>query len=235
MKGLDMNLNRNRSLQFFGFGRSRQCFVAAVFGALLLTGCATTSVPMGSDGQPNIDGLMSQAENEMTRGRRDQAIALFNQAAKESPTNMAPWLKIANIWFDESNYPSTILAANEVLARDSTNQEAKSLLVVAGLRVAANAVKDLVPHNPVNPNARQEAENLTKSLRLALGEKVLVPADPNISSAKAPRPRIRAKKAVVKAEPIAKPAVSVAAGPANVQLAAQPKVSVSVDPFKSLK
>jgi len=160
----------------------------AVFGVVLLGGCATTST-LGSDGQPSIEPLMTQADTEMGKGRRDQAIALLNQATKENPTNVAPWLKIANIWFDEGNYASSILAANEALARDANNQEAKSLLVVSGLRVAAKAVQGLVPHNPVNPNARQEAENLTKSLRQALGEKVLVPAESEKTASPAPRQR----------------------------------------------
>ncbi len=222
-----------------GFLRSRQCLAAAVLGAALLSGCATTSGTLGSNGQPNIDGLMAQAETEMGKGRRDQAIALLNQAAKESPTSIVPWLKTANIWFDEGNYPSTILAANEVLARESSNQEAKSLLVVAGLRVAASAVKDLVPHNPVNPNARQEAENLTKSLRLALGENILVPVDPATDAAKAARARVRSKPVVARtkpaAQPVAQPETKVAASPAPAQIAIQPKISLSVDPFKSLK
>jgi tetratricopeptide (TPR) repeat protein len=192
---------------------------------------------------------MTQADSELGKGRRDQAIALLNQAAKESPTNVAPWLKIANIWFDEGNYPSSILAANEVLARDASNQEAKSLLVVSGLRVAAKAVQGLVPHNPVNPNARQEAENLTKSLRLALGEKVLVPAEAEKPANPAQRQR---KKAAVRghvtakaeAAPAATPTTaSAAAAPAapqesatrKVSMTIEPKASASGDPFKSLK
>ncbi len=218
--------------------RQRHYLAIAALGAALLSGCATTGT-VGADGQPSIEPLMTQAESELGKGRRDQAIALLNQAAKESPTNVAPWLKIANIWFDEGNYPSSILAANEVLARDGDNQEAKSLLVVAGLRVAAKAVQGLVPHNPVNPNARQEAENLTKSLRLALGEKVLVPAD---ADKPAPAPRAR-KRAAVRSAPVAKETATPAAAPAalnvsvqpKVTVAAEPKVSVSADPFKSLK
>lgn len=240
-----MNMSRSTP-GYFNF-RQRRYLAAAAFGIVMLGGCASTTT-VGSDGQPNIEPLLSQAESELAKGRRDQAIALLNQAAKESPTNVAPWLKIANIWFDDANYPSSILAANEAIARDADNQEAKSLLVVSGLRVAARAVQGLVPHNPVNPNARQEAENLTRSLRLALGEKVLVPADSDKPAASTQRPR----KKVVRAQPVspvakaaAVPAVvsetvaAASAAPAlaqpKISVSVQPQVSVSADPFKSLK
>ncbi|WP_164932011.1 tetratricopeptide repeat protein [Janthinobacterium sp. 17J80-10] len=241
----------------------RRLLAIAAFSLSLLSGCATTA-SVGADGQPSIEPLMGQAESELAKGRRDQAIALLNQAAKESPTNVAPWLRMANIWFDDANYPSSILAANEALARDDSNQEAKSLLVVSGLRIAAKAVQGLVPHNPVNPNARQEAENLTKSLRLALGEKVLVPAESDKPAAQAPRARKKvtarmpaAGKAdatpVAVAAPAAAvapaatpaaasaPAPTVAAAPAaapvaqKVSASVQSKAAGPADPFKSLK
>ncbi|TCS39479.1 hypothetical protein EDC30_101435 [Paucimonas lemoignei] len=237
-------MKKNKSMSALAGAQHAKHLAIAALSVVLLAGCASTAT-VGSDGQSSIEPLITQAESEMSKGRRDQAIALLNQAAKESPTNVTPWLKIANIWFDEGNYPSSILAANEALARDNNNQEAKSLLVVSGLRVAAKAVQGLVPHNPVNPNARQEAENLTKSLRQALGEKVLVPADPEKSVSQAPRQRkkvaVRAAEKAVKAaeETVAKESHSVAAPQAgNVQkisVTVEPKVGISADPFKSLK
>lgn len=233
--------------------RQRRFLAIATFGMFLLSGCAT-NMTVGADGHPSIEPLMSQAESELAKGRRDQAVALLNQAAKESPTNVAPWLKMANIWFDDANYPSSILAANEALARDESNQEAKSLLVVSGLRIAAKAVQGLVPHNPVNPNARQEAENLTKSLRLALGEKILVPADTDKQAAPAPRARKKvavrmpaagkadaapavavAKSAATAAAPAAVPALPDASMAQKVSVTVPSKAGGSADPFKSLK
>lgn len=244
-------MNKGKASSAFFCNPQRKYLVMAALSAALLGGCASTTT-VGSDGQPSIEPLLAQADNEVSKGRRDQAISLLNQAAKESPTNVAPWLKIANIWFDEGNYASSILAANEALARDANNQEAKSLLVVSGLRVAAKAVQGLVPHNPVNPNARQEAENLTKSLRQALGEKVLVPAEPEKTASQPSRQRkkiaARAGEAVkaaaepaVKAavEPVAKASAAASAPQAgNVQkvsVTIEPKVGISADPFKSLK
>lgn len=250
-------MNKSKAGSVFFCARQRKYVVMAALSAALLGGCASTTT-VGSDGQPSIEPLLAQADTEMGKGRRDQAIALLNQAAKESPTNVSPWLKIANIWFDDGNYASSILAANEVLARDANNQEAKSLLVVSGLRVAAKAVQGLVPHNPVNPNARQEAENLTKSLRQALGEKVLVPAETEKTVSQAPRQR---KKVVARANEVVKAAVAPAAtatvtvpsavpaaAPAaasvtvtpqpaarKVSVTIEPKAGASADPFKSLK
>ena len=239
-------MNKNKTVAPISGSRSRGYLAIAALSAFLLVGCATTTT-VGSDGQPNIEPLLSQADNELGKGRRDQAIALLNQAAKESPTSVAPWLKIANIWFDEGNYASSILAANEAIARDANNQEAKSLLVVSGLRVAAKAVQGLVPHNPVNPNARLEAENLTKSLRQALGEKVLVPAEQEKTASPAPRQRKKVTvrdttpvktetaQAATSAATAAAPAAPQPASTRKVSVQIEPKVSVSGDPFKSLK
>lgn len=139
----------------------------------LITACATTNV--GDTPANTLDSLAREADAEMAKGQKDKAIALLNQAAKENPTSTAPWLRLADLWFEAGNYPASIQAANEVLQRDAVNQEAKSILVVSGLRVAAGAVTGLRSASPVNSSARMEAENLTNSLRAALGETVLVP------------------------------------------------------------
>ncbi len=219
---------------------------ALAFSALLLSGCAAISLH-STHAYGGPETLIDQAESALEKGRQEHAIALLNQAARENPTSTAPWLRIANIWFDEGNYASTILAANEVLARDPGNHEAKSLLVVSGLRVAASAVHGLVPRGPVNPGARQEAENLTKSLRLALGEPVLVPADEQKRTAPRSRRRIAPSLhlagtgANVPATPAAaisgRQTMPVLPHASTVVQAAQGSLppSPSADPFKALK
>jgi lipopolysaccharide biosynthesis regulator YciM len=209
--------------------RTRGCLVA-LLSCVLFTGCATTNFE-NRQSEAELDVVIKQADDEVTKGRRDQAITLLNQAAKENPTSVAPWLKISTIWFEAGNYPSSILAANEVVQRDSSNQEAKSLLVVAGLRVAADAVKGLRSANSVNPNARAEAENLTQSLRVVLGEKVLVPGIPPEA-----KPHAKAKPQA-KAKPVshsktrAVPTQTVDAPPAVAPASSE----ASSDPFKALK
>jgi tetratricopeptide (TPR) repeat protein len=198
---------------------------------LLASGCSTMAVG-GEAGKNSVDALLKDADSELAAGQHDKAINVLNYAAKEHPTSAMPWLKMANIWFEKGNYPSAILASSEVLKRDAGNQEAKSLLVVAGLRVAASAVTELRPTSSVNMGTRVEAENLTNSLRSALGEKVLVPAAESKSSNASNRPRVK----------VASPARSttataaVAAGETAAAVVKQTAPGAgSPDPFKSLK
>jgi tetratricopeptide (TPR) repeat protein len=205
--------------------------LAGIFACALIAGCATTSKPTEAEQRASLDTLIKQADGELANGRSEQSIALLNQAAKENPTSMVPWLRMSNIWFNAGNYPSAILTANEVLKRDAGNQEAKSILVVAGLRVAAGAITGLVQRNEVNFNAHKEAENLTQALRSALGEKVLVPA-PAAEQSPAPSQHHYAKHTARKTYPThsATPVASNApAATASNSSGSEP------DPFKSLK
>lgn len=201
---------------FFSISHRKLFFAIPILCLLLVGGCATTTNPERAQAQ--LESLTKEADAELAKGQRDKAVALLNQAAKEHPTSMVPWLKMANISFEDGNYPATIQAANEVLQRDAANQEAKSLLVVAGLRVAANSVAGLRSPNSVNSNVRAEAENLTNSLRAVLGEKVLVPA-----------PAADGRPGAHAAQRKSKPA-------AAQRASAQANNSAgSADPFKSLK
>lgn len=213
----------------------RNPLIAAI-AFLAISGCMT-SKPSATQQRSSLDTLVRQADSELTKGKSEPAIALLNQAAKENPTSMIPWLKISNIWFNFANYPSAILAANEVLLRAPENQEARSILVVAGLRVAAGAITGLVIQNPANPGARAEAESLTQALRTALGEKILVPAPPVAEVAPLPPVRYRRKHAhrdaaAAPAPAIKKPAVAADPHPAT---ASNNTSSGGSDPFKSLK
>lgn len=212
--------------------RQFQRTAIAVFACFLIAGCASMGNSTEADQRASLDTLIKQADNELANGRSEQSINLLNQAAKENPTSMLPWLKMSNIWFNAGNYPSAILTANEVLKRDSGNQEAKSILVVAGLRVAAGAITGLVQRNEVNFNAHQEAENLTQALRSALGEKVLVPA-PAPEPAPAPVQHHYYKHTVKRAHPVTHSTTPVAAAEPDTR--ASSNSSSGADPFKSLK
>lgn len=126
--------------------------------------------------KPGLDDLVAQANREFAIGTDAKAIALLEQAGKENPASTAPWLILSDHWFKAEKYPSAILDANEVLKREPENQEAKSILVMSGLRVASKAMIGLVPQSPVNSGVRAEAENLTQEIGDALGEKKLVAA-----------------------------------------------------------
>ncbi len=202
-------------------GRLLELIAALTLSVSILGGCAVNA-PAGNGAQFNLEAVTSEVDAELAKGRRENAIALLNDAAKEHPTSVIPWLKMANIWFEAENYPSTILAATEVLQRDAANQEAKSLLVVAGLRVSAGAVAGLRPSGPAGTSTRVEAEKLTNSLREALGETVLVPTPAVAESRSAPRAsrsraRLRAAVRVRESE------------------SANASAGAMSDPFKSLK
>lgn len=203
------------------FFKGELCRVVAslFFGVSLLTGCAATT-PAGKSLDEKIESTMRDADVELGKGNREKAVALLDQVAKESPTSTAPWMKMANIWFETGNYPSSILAANEVLQRDPANQDAKALLVVGGLRVAASAVGELRPSAAIGASARTDAENLTNTLRSMLGEKVLVPA-PAASEAKPINRVFRPKRSVP-------PSMHSRVGQGS-------PVSNGADPFKALK
>ncbi|HJV73813.1 MAG TPA: hypothetical protein VJ654_06300 [Noviherbaspirillum sp.] len=215
-----MNLGEISKMQYRTVRSYRFCFSALALALGLLSGgCVTTGADANS-AKNNLEVLLKEADTEIIAGQHDKAIATLNSAAKQNPTSTLPWIKIANIWFEKGNYPFSILAANEALQRDASNQEAKSLLVVAGLRVAASAVTGLRPSEAVNMNTRVEAENLTNSLRGALGEKVLVPPAEGKSTVSSSRAKAKAKTA----------ALSAVASPRKADPSAD-----SSDPFKSLK
>jgi hypothetical protein len=209
--------------------------LVAVISCLLISACSTAGKTTDPERRASLDTLLKQADGELVQGRSEQSIALLNQAARENPTSMQPWLKMANIWFNAANYPSAILSANEVLKREADNQEAKSILVVAGLRVAAGAITGLVQQNQVNYSARTEAENLTKALRVALGEKVLVPGAADTAQPPAPAPATHRYKHVATSKRAAPPRA--AAPIASAEPAPHPVATSSggSDPFKSLK
>jgi tetratricopeptide (TPR) repeat protein len=202
--------------------------LAAIFiAAALLGGCATPPAE-SPRAAASLDTVTREADAELAKGNKEQAVAMLTQGARSYPTSPAPWLRIANIWFDAGNYPSAILAANEALQRDASSQEAKSLLVVGGLRVAAGAVAGLRPTGGVGANARTEAENLTNSLRTVIGEKALVPATPNEARTSSPvaRPKTRPARTA------ALPKEQAVGGSASKGRSTD---SASNDPFKSLK
>lgn len=209
----------------------RSRLASLLIASTLLGGCATHSVE-SPRATPSLDVFARDADAELAKGNKEQAVALLTQGAHSYPTSAIPWLKIANIWFDAANYPSAILAANEALQRDAASQEAKSLLVVGGLRVAAGAVAGLRPTPRVGTNVRSEAETLTNSLRAAIGESTLVPAPPSETRAAPVSKKSRSRPV----RPMVKPK-DVTGSNANVNAITtfRGAAGASNDPFKSLK
>jgi outer membrane protein assembly factor BamD (BamD/ComL family) len=168
----------------------------------------------------SLDTLVTQAKTEFAIGTDAKAIALLNRAAKENPTSTVPWLILSDYWFKAENYSSAIVNANEVLKREPQNQEAKSVLVMAGLRIASRAAIGLVPQSPVNTGVRAEAENLTLKIGNSLGEKELAAAPVPVAK---PLPSKHHNRHAYKEAPVA---VSKTANNASGNEA---------DPFRALK
>lgn len=185
---------------------SRGPWIAVVLGAaLVLMGCATTPAPVATPA-PAVQSLaqfMQEAGKASTEGSKLRARQLYYSAAKTYPVSKEPWLKLAEDYFEASNYGQAILAAQEVIQRDPDDSLATGVLAVSGLRVSAAALSTLRKQkSTLNGGTRTEAENLARLLRELLGEPVLVPRPtalvPTATSAAVAAPAIKPKPRVVR-------------------------------------
>lgn len=140
---------------------------------VVLAGCAANTPKPPPP--PNYGQLMQQADARYAVQDFDGATVLYKKAAAADPAREVPWYRMAKISFDQQNYGRAIVDAQEALRRDPTDKKAESILTVAGLRVAVEALGRL--HDEANDEgpAHMEAENLAKAMRATLGQDVLVP------------------------------------------------------------
>lgn len=214
-------------------------------GALaLLAGCATT--------QPQSDAeyaqAISAAQRTFTQSGADQAVASFEEIARRNPTRGEPWAYVARIQFDQENYGQAIVAADEALSREPENTVAKSVRVVAGLRVALRSLQDLREDSRLAGTTRGEALVLANSLRETLGQEDLFPerkvSEPprrpsrpsRGNTASAPRPAAAPAPAPTPARtPAPAQAPAQTPPPAAASPAAPPAGDRAPDPFGSLR
>jgi hypothetical protein len=167
--------------------------VASGLVALALAGCFTappkpeiikTIVPTVEP----IGEYLSRAQAlETADGGREQSRQLYREAAKAYPADKRPWLRLAQSYFDGRDYGNAVLAAEEVVQRDSTDVTAQSLLAVSGLRISTAALLTLRSPSELNSSTRQEAEGMAQNLRLILGEPILVPQPGDTEFSKRPK------------------------------------------------
>lgn len=142
----------------------------------IFSGCATTS-PASSDEQ--FSELMMQTEirisESLESGNKDDAVRIVSGLATANPGRKEPWIRIAKIHFDATDYAEAIVAADEALKIDNSDRTAKSIRAVSGLRVAAQSLADLRNDAELKGNARADATGLAMTMRDILGEDVLVP------------------------------------------------------------
>lgn len=204
---------------------------------LLITGCATTPTPTPpATAAPAVQSLaqyMQEASQAAGEGSKQRSRELYYTAAKTYPASKEPWLKLAEDYFEASNYGQAILAAQEVIQREPDDSLATSILAVSGLRVSAAALSTLrKQQTTLNGGTRTEAENLARVLRELLGEPVLVPRP--AAAASSPAPVVKPKR------PARAPSTAAGATPATPSATAAPAPSVQKtatpdNPFNVLK
>ena len=192
---------------------------AALTVGVVLGACSTTKPkpPEPAPATVSLQEYMQQASKAQSEGARDKARETYRSAAKAYPASKEPWLKLAEDYFEATDYGNAILAGEEVLLRDASDNIAASVLAVSGLRVSASALQTLRAQNRIAGDARAEAQTMAQTLRDVLGESVLVPRPPVMAASApapvvvvAPKPRVRvpgasAQKAIAPATAVPAP------------------------------
>ncbi|WGS53485.1 tetratricopeptide repeat protein [Paraburkholderia sp. D15] len=144
----------------------------------VMAGCATQGNNAATTPEA-FNKQLADADTVAKGGDQDRAMALYQQLSKTDPTREEPWSRIAQIQFTQGHYGQAIVAAQEALQRDQTDRQAKSVLAVAGLRVATQSLGELRQDASLAGDAKSDAQALAKQLRDTLGEATLFPPDPN--------------------------------------------------------
>jgi hypothetical protein len=193
--------------------------------------------------------LMADAAKARLEGSVVKERELFRAAAAGYPTRKEPWSRLADSYFEASDYGNAILAAQEVLQRDAADPVANSILAVSGLRVSTGALGALRQQQSLSSDTRGQAEDIVKSLREMLGEPVLVPKPvepPPRPTRRTPRPATAAAPGVAPTTlPVPAPATGAPARPAaagavapaaaTTRPAAPAPASAPANPFDRLR
>ena len=123
----------------------RQRLLPMLIGVAVLAGCATDGTGASTDTpRAAVSGnIYVQADAALAARQPEKAIALLKSASVAHPVDKKPWVRMAQIRFDASQYGEAISHAQEALARDPNDTLAYSILAVSGLRVASKALADL--------------------------------------------------------------------------------------------
>ena len=170
----------------------------------MLSACASTGqVASSARPAPTMAAAMADVDAAVLAGQNDKAYALLKSAGGNFPTDKTPWVRMAQMRFDSTDYGEAIVNALEALERDPDDTLANSIVAVSGLRVTSKALADLSQKNNLSGNVRTEAQELAKLLRSSLGEEVLVA---NGTRPTAVRPRDAAGRKAISAPPVARAA-----------------------------
>lgn len=177
--------------------------LAAAMTFFIFCGCAAPKSAM----QPPapvaaLATLMAQANSAHSTGQIDKANELLKEAASAYPADKMPWVRLAQIAFEQARYGDAIVHALEALERDSKDQIAHSLVAVSGLRLSSKALGELRGSSELSGSVRQEAQELARVLRESIGESVLVP---QVKPGAAAKPANRYPVRPIRREPDAPP------------------------------
>ncbi|MFT4246601.1 MAG: hypothetical protein QM581_01020 [Pseudomonas sp.] len=201
--------------------RNKTVTARSLLGTLLvmaMVGCASRS-EVKAPPPPSFDAVLAQAEAKVGPAGSDAAIATFEEAARIDPTRKEPWVRIAQLQFDRSNYARAIVAAEEVLQRDPDDLVADGVITVAGFRIANQSLQRLQSRGVLaSDTARKEAETLAATLRTTLGDSILAPEKPKREPPRRPTRPTRPATPATPAQPTPK----------------QESKPASSDPFKNL-
>jgi hypothetical protein len=96
---------------------------------------------------PTMASAMAEADAAVLAGQNDKAYAILKNAGTAFPTDKTPWVRMAQMHFDSTNYGEAIVDALEALERDPDDTLANSIVAVSGLRVTSKALADLSQKN----------------------------------------------------------------------------------------
>jgi len=156
----------------------RKRLLPLLVGVAALAGCATDGTGTTAKRAAVSENIYAEADAALAAGQSDKAVSLLKDASRAHPVDKKPWVRMAQIRFDATQYGDAISSAQEALARDPDDTLAYSILAVSGLRVASKALADLTRKNNLQGSVRSEAQDLAKLLRTSLGEEVLVTTRP---------------------------------------------------------
>jgi tetratricopeptide (TPR) repeat protein len=199
--------------------------------AAALSACSTTPQVAEAPPPPPYEQLLEDGRQAQKAGNLQQALASWQQAARQNPSAKEPWLRMAQMHFDAGDYGNAIAEAQEAMQRDGSDAVANGLLAVSGLRVSSAALARMQADTLSN-STRGEAEALAKTLRELLGAPVLVPQPAAAAASAPPRTaRVRAAASAAAAQPAggAKP-VTTSASPSTA-----PAKAAARDPFGALR
>jgi predicted Zn-dependent protease len=162
----------------------------SVISIAILAGCASTA-PAPAPKPVTMASALADADAAAKAGRSDQAYAILKTAASANPTDKAPWLRMAQMRFEDKNYGEAIATGLQVIERDPDDMLAYSLVAVSGLRVSSKALGDLTQKNGFSGSVRNEAQDLANLLHATLKERIVqqpkaIASGPRTAPVKAP-------------------------------------------------